>query len=193
MDLQQAERFIRELLSEKLPAELYYHDVEHTFDVTEAAIRLAGMEGVTDAGDLDRLRTAALFHDSGFVVNYAEHEAEGCSLARIHLPGFGYSPDDIAAINRMIMATRMPQSPETALEKILCDADLDYLGRDDFDEISAKLKAEWKARGKDYSVTEWNALQRTFLSGHRYWTASAVGLREAKKQEHLKKVSALAG
>ena len=33
-------------------------------------------------------------------------------------------------------ATKIPQTPLTKLEEIICDADLDYLGREDFFEIS---------------------------------------------------------
>jgi predicted metal-dependent HD superfamily phosphohydrolase len=158
--------------------------------VARSAGELAELENVPARRDRDLLRTAALFHDSGFLINYANHEAEGCNLARLHLPGFGYTPGDIEAVCRMILATRMPQSPESLLEKILCDADLDYLGRDDFDVISSTLLAEWKGRGKNYTADEWNKLQVEFLKSHRYWTASAARRREAKKQEHLERIEA---
>jgi HD superfamily phosphodiesterase len=190
MNVEQAEAFITSLLRDKLPVELYYHNLRHTLNVARSAGELAELEGVSVKRERDLLRTAALFHDSGFLVNYPNHEAEGCNLARLHLPGFGYAPGDIDAICRMILATRMPQSPESLLEKILCDADLDYLGRDDFDAISEALLAEWQARGKSYTAEAWNKLQVDFLKSHRYWTASAARRREAKKREHLRRIEA---
>ena len=40
--------------------------------------------------------------------------------------------------SQLILATKVPQKPKNKLEKIICDADLDYLGREDFDNISDK-------------------------------------------------------
>jgi len=190
MEIKETEKFVVNLLTSKLPASLYYHNLEHTMDVVQAAENLAALEGITQQADKFLLRTAALLHDCGFAVNYSEHETEGCILARIHLPGWGYSNGDIDSICGMIMATRMPQQPDGILEKILCDADLDYLGRDDFDSISRKLFREWQARGKNYSENEWNKVQTDFLASHRYWTSSADRLRGKPKQEHLKKIRA---
>ena len=41
------------------------------------------------------------------------------------------------------MATEIPQNPKTHLEMIMCDADLDYLGRYDFETISNNLYTEF--------------------------------------------------
>ena len=52
------------------------------------------------------------------------------------------------------MATKVPQSPKNHLEEILCDCDLDYLGRDDFEKISNNLFSEWKEHGLVTNVEE---------------------------------------
>ena len=41
------------------------------------------------------------------------------------------------------MATKMPQRPKNLLQQIICDADLDYLGRNDFFILSEKLHKEF--------------------------------------------------
>jgi uncharacterized protein len=88
------------------------------------------------------------------------------------------------------MATKIPQTPQTTLEKILCDADLDYLGRDDFYSIGNKLFEEMKTRGFVESEREWNLIQKTFLESHRYHTGYSRSNREAKKQQHLQEIIA---
>ena len=85
----------------------------------------------------------------------------------------------------MILATRLPQSPTTLNEKILCDADLDYLGREDFYTTGNKLFQEMLEQGAVENEREWNLVQRTFLVSHRYHTNYSITNRESSKQERL--------
>lgn len=191
MDLEQAEKYILHELQTQLPATLYYHSVHHTLDVTQAAMHLATAEGVTDKESCQLLRTAALFHDAGFLRTLNEHEAAGCALVQDVLPGFNYSPAQIEAISAMIMATKLPQAPQSHLAEILCDADLDYLGRPDFEPIAHTLFLEFQARqliAADENA--WNRLQEQFLVAHRYWTKTAIASREAGKQAQLTAIQA---
>jgi predicted metal-dependent HD superfamily phosphohydrolase len=117
---------------------------------------------------------------------YIGHEFASTELTEEFLPGFGYSPSQIARINKMIMTTKLPQSATGKLEQILCDADLDYLGRDDFFMIAHRLKFEWVVQNfKPTTLQEWYLLQISFLTNHRYFTKSAIESREEKKQENL--------
>ena len=185
MDIEKAEKFIVDLLDTQLSETLYYHGLHHTLDVLNAAMILADEEGVEDRSDLKLLKTAALFHDSGFLNTYKNHEEEGCRIANVHLSLFGYSQEEIKKICGMIMATKIPQTPTTILEQILCDADLDYLGRDDFEPIAASLFEELKARKLVENETTWNVIQVKFLESHRYHTKSAINKREVQKQKRL--------
>ena len=65
--------FLIEKLETELPPFLHYHNAEHTKDVIAGAEQLAREENVTD-DEVTILKTAALFHDSGFLENYSEHE-----------------------------------------------------------------------------------------------------------------------
>lgn len=190
MQYKSAEKFITELLQSKLSPLLFYHDYFHTMDVLKACIAIANEEHITDENELTLLKTAALFHDCGFVNAYHQHEEEGCRIAREQLPSFGYTNEQIEKICMLIMATKTPQDPKTLLEKILCDADLSYLGTNEFERQGKKLYKEWKERGKLQTEKEWNELQIKFLQSHHYWTASAVLRLKKKKEEHLKKLIA---
>lgn len=184
MDYGAAKAFILEELIMGLPGDRLYHSVEHTLDVHDSALQIAKAEGV-EGEKLELLATAALFHDSGFLVNPGKHERGSCILAREHLPRFGYTPKQVDWVCNMIMATTLPQSPEDALAQILCDADLDYLGRDDFWSIGDRLYRELQMQGALADRKMWNRMQEAFLAKHAYHTNTARERRESKKQEHL--------
>ncbi|MCY7351825.1 MAG: HD domain-containing protein [Cytophagaceae bacterium] len=188
MNSKAAEAYILDQLSRELPPSLHYHGLHHTLDVTEAAMRLAGAEGITDPAALCLLRTAAFYHDAGFLVTYQNHEVAGCQLTREMLPQFGYAPESVEVICALIMATQSPQTPTTLLEQILCDADLDYLGRDDFPSIAQALFEEWQDRQLIDTEENWNRIQVRFLENHHYWTRTARQWRHARKQEHLRQL-----
>ena len=146
MEFEKVKKFILAKLKKELPKSLSYHSIEHIKDVYRAAKKLAKLEDVTGE-DLTLLLTAALFHDSGFLMQQKGHEKISCDIARESLPQFDYTPEQIERICGMIMATRVPQNPHNLLEQIICDADLDYLGRDDFFSIGNSLYAELQVYG----------------------------------------------
>lgn len=187
MEFELVKKFIMKKLKNELPKNLTYHSAEHIKDVYRSAKRLAKLEGVTGA-DLTLLLTAVLFHDSGFIKSQKEHERLSCEIAREYLPGYGYSEDQIERICGMINATKIPQTPHNRLEEIICDADLDYLGRDDFFRIGKGLYEELCMYGILNDVYEWNKLQVRFLEKHTYFTKTAKQLRKPKKDEYIKMV-----
>jgi hypothetical protein len=88
----------------------------------------------------------------------------------------------------MILATAIPQNPKNIYQEILCDADLDYLGRDDFDEISDSLCQELIEYGKIKNPNEWDGVQVKFLKKHKYFTQTSKDTRTAKKLEKLEEI-----
>jgi uncharacterized protein len=184
MQFDEAKKFILGKLKKELPRHLSYHSVEHIKDVYQACKSIAKKEGI-NGRELELLLTAALFHDSGFLRDQKEHEKKSTEIAIEYLPQYGYTEEEVKLICGMIMATKIPQKPHTLLEQILCDADLDYLGRDDFFDIGNKLFAELSMYDIISTEEEWNRLQVTFLEKHHYFTKTAIQLRKAKKDEHL--------
>jgi uncharacterized protein len=185
MDYRAAKKYILQRLRSELSAELHYHGLHHTLDVFRMATRIGKQEGIRGR-DLKLLKTAALFHDAGFVKNkHAGHEFEGCLMVREALPALGYTPEDIEKICGMIMATKIPQSPANLLERIICDADLDYLGREDFFQIGSTLYHEMQEYHLLGDVKSWNRLQVSFLSAHSFHTNTNKITREPVKQQYL--------
>lgn len=182
-----AERHIMKLLEDRLSPKLLYHSINHTIDVTEAVERIAIMEGITDE-DLFLLKSAATYHDAGFIEKYEKNEEIGMRLAREILPKYGYTEEQIDIIDGLIQSTEIPQSPVTHLQQIMCDADLDYLGRDDFHEIADLLRRELREHGKLNSDRMWDEIQVKFLEQHTYFTDSAIRLRREKKLKHIEEI-----
>jgi hypothetical protein len=86
------------------------------------------------------------------------------------------------------MSTKLPPNPKYRLEEIMCDADLDYLGRSDMIPVSNTLYMELKDRNKIKSINEWNRMQIKFISGHQYFTETARNLREVNKQMQIERI-----
>ncbi len=190
MKYREAKKFIIEMMNCEFPENLTYHNVEHVKDVLEAATRIAKEEGVKRK-ELTLLKTAALFHDSGYIYQADGHELISCELARKYLPQFEYSKEHIDRICEMIMATKIPQVANNLLEEILADADLDYLGRDDFLMISDRLYEELLLRGTVSNEAEWCDLQIKFFENHKYFTDTSRSLREKKKAANLNVIKSL--
>lgn len=184
-----AERHIMKVLQKGLTDKLHYHSIEHTRDVVKAVERIALSEGVTDEG-LFLLKSAATYHDAGFVEQYEKNEPVGARLAEEILPKYGYTGQHIETIKELIYVTQIPHQPKNKLEEIICDADLDYLGRDDFHEIADRLRRELREHGKIDSDRKWDEMQVGFLNMHKYFTETAIRTRREKKLKNLEEVMA---
>jgi len=190
-DYDQAIAYAIGRLRNELPASLTYHCAEHTeHDVLPAVRRLAERAGVAP-DDRRLLEIGAAYHDLGHIHNSARHEAIGVEIAYDVLPRFGFSAVDTGRVAAMILATRMPQSPNTLLEQLLADADLDSLGREDFLDISKALWKERAALGIPHSWPEWLELQLLFVRSHRYFTDAARTLRDAGKERNIQHLEEL--
>jgi adenylate cyclase len=184
------QEIILDKLEKELPGSLFYHNVKHTVDVVTEVELIGWAEGCTDE-EILLLKTAALFHDAGHTVSYDNHEMCSAQLAREMLPQYNYTPGQIELICSIIMSTKLPPEPSNLLEEIICDSDLDYLGRSDFIPVSNTLFEELKAQNKMKELNEWNKLQVKFISGHQYFTKTARSLREVNKQLQIERIQSL--
>lgn len=184
------QEIILDKLERELPDFLFYHNVKHTVDVVTEVELIGWAEGCNDE-EILLLKTAALFHDAGHTVSYDDHEYQGTLLAREMLPGYGYSDEQIGRICSIILSTKLPPRPANLLEQIICDSDLDYLGRSDFVPVSNTLFEELKAQNKITNLNDWNRMQVKFISGHQYFTATARSLREVNKKLQIERIQSL--
>ena len=184
------QELILDRLEKELPDFLYYHNVKHTVDVVTEVELIGWAEGIDDEGIL-LLKTAALFHDAGHIISYDEHEFHGTQLVREMLPAYGYTEEQIEKICEIIMATKLPPQPKDIYQQIICDADLDYLGRSDMIPVSNTLYKELSEQDKIGTLNDWNKLQLKFISAHTYFTKTAQSLREVNKQKQIERIKKL--
>lgn len=184
------QEIILDKLEKELPSYLFYHNVKHTVDIVTEVELIGWAEGCSDE-EILILKTAGLFHDAGHTVAYDNHEYHGTLMVREMLPKYGYTQEQIERICEVIMATKMPPAPKNLLESIICDSDLDYLGRSDFIPVSNTLYEELKAQNKIGTLNDWNKLQVKFISVHQYFTQTARSLREVNKQQQIERIQSL--
>ena len=187
MLFEQAGDFILDRLEKEIPATLCYHNIDHTRDVRSAAESIGNSELISPY-EMKLLLTAACYHDCGFLAVTHEHETESCNIARESLPGFGFSNEEIDRICGMIMATKMPQSPQNILEQIIADADLEYLGTPGAEEKAAKLFKELQYLTPSLTTEQWQKNQISFLKAHQYFTSFCKKNRQPVQQAYLQRL-----
>ncbi len=129
--IKKTEDFVTNLFAEKLSPALIYHNLSHTANVAESAKKI-GKKCELSSEDLEIVTIAAWFHDTGYTESYNNHEEAGKLIASAFLDANNYDPDKKEKVLSCIDATKMPQSPKSAAEQVLCDADLSHLGKEDF-------------------------------------------------------------
>ncbi|WP_291784685.1 HD domain-containing protein [Cecembia sp.] len=172
-----------------LPFYLTYHNVSHTQYVLDKAIYLAKTEGCNEE-ELRLISVAALYHDAGFLIGMENHEEKGCRLVETELPEYGFSPEEIEKICGMIMATKTPQNPGNVLERILADADLFYLGTDQYFKMSSLLKKELLHLTPSLDEETWKQIQLNFLKIHHFHTDFGKSTLDPIKQKNVELVMA---
>ncbi|RYY59918.1 MAG: HD domain-containing protein, partial [Chitinophagaceae bacterium] len=181
--LQAAQERVTHIFREEVKPDFVFHSLEHTEQVVAAAQELS-MQYPLSEDDRFVLLLAAWFHDTGFSSGKAEeHEKESIRHITQFLQEQGVDDETIQRVSSCIQATRMPQSPLSMVEKIMCDADLYHLGGPDFGKMSRQLRTEQEAYlGKELSKKEWRQRNIEFLETHQYFTDYAQQHREPQKQ-----------
>ena len=187
--LKMVDQYIRALFRDELPSGIKFHDANHTLHPTRGVVananRIAISEKISEH-DRELLIAAAYFHDTGYIREYAKNEPIAARMAGRILKLIGYKPKEIEKIQKMILATDLAREPKTHVEKILCDADLDNLGRQDFFKLDSKLREGRRLRGLDVSDdAKWYKGTLEVMKNHRYYTKSQIELRKEQKQKNI--------
>ncbi len=167
-------------LSERLPDFLKYHCLNHTIDVANVCNFYIDYYLISDRV-ADLIRIAAVAHDYGYIFDPKEHEER--SIVEVRPMLTKYSDKEIAVIDGLIRATKVPQKPQNLYEQILSDADLDYLGREDYPKLSEALYQEFLHFGVVENQADWLDVQIRFLEGHQFQTDWAKNNRTENKQK----------
>ena len=173
-------------LEKSLPNHLTYHTLQHTIDVANVCDSYIKHYNIEE-NDAKLMRIAAIGHDFGYIISPIEHEERSIKSLSHILPSI-LTPEEIALVNGMIRATKVPQHPTNFMEEIIADADLDYLGRTDYDLLSGGLYKEFQYYDIVNNQEEWLDLQIKFLENHKFHTSFACEFRKPLKQQKIKEL-----
>lgn len=177
-------------LNLELPNSLFFHNIDHTINAISQAEIIGRGENISEH-DLLMVKTAALFHDTGFLHQYNNPKEYSCLISMEYLKRHRFSDVQIETISQLINATRQGYVPQNILEEIIIDANLHHLGRPDYFQQSEKFLKELSANGFSISPAEWIQNQSRQIETHTFYTNTARKLRQVNKQHQLEKLKAI--
>lgn len=181
-----AAEYVFNLFKDKLPGDYVYHNYNHTAETVKACKKLSKSYNLTSR-DYEVLLLAALFHDTGYITSYENHEEESVKFMKEYLKG-NYADEDIQEIESLIMSTKFRTVPDGSLQEILHDADYFSLGSKNFDHRADLLRIEWeRILQKTYTEEEWANTQLQFLLETQFKTEEAVLKYNGQKEENILK------
>lgn len=168
--------------------EYVFHDLTHTQQVVEAVVEMAEEFHFNEA-ETEMMQIAAWFHDMGYDKGQDAHEERSAEYAEAFLVKHNYEAEKIAHIKSAILSTKMPQSPRTVYDKVLCDADMSHLGKKTYWERSSKIRQEiLLTKGKTMTEEEWTDFELSFMLGQQYHTPIAEMLYDKRKAKNIKQL-----
>lgn len=186
----EAEKFITQLLQERLDGKFSYHNLQHTKDVVAAIETLCKAEQVEETAT-KALLLAGWFHDAGYVECSENHEQRSVSLAQEFLSSKKATVSLQEMVSRLILATQYHHVPESPLEAIIKDADYVHLANENYPETLERLRKEWEHDiDKKYCNFDWFTLNIEFLEQHHYYTTYAQKHWQRLKEQNLKIIAA---
>lgn len=169
-----------------------FHNWEHTQDVVLNSELIAKHENL-ESNTIEELIIASYFHDIGHIDNAYEHEELSCKYAQEFLKKEGYGDHRIMNVIESIRATKINQAPKTISQKIICDADLSHLGKENFKTKNSQLRKEWEIyNGMEFSEEEWIEMNIAFMEKHLFYTSYAkenFSIQKLKNIEFFKSKS----
>lgn len=188
--LDQTRKFVVELMTNKLPEQYVYHNLQHTLDVVSAAEEIA-IHANLETEQIEVVMAAAYLHDIGYIKNNEQHEDHSITLSREFLEQLGANKKYIEDVIGCIEATKLPQNPKNLPQQVLCDADLYHLSSGHYFEKAELLRTEFSIIEKEViSESEWLDMSTVFIDNHQYFTdygKLTLGPRKAKNLKKIKK------
>lgn len=176
---------IEELFADIDSSIYVYHNLDHTRGVVTAFREIAQGCGIIDR-DIELGLIAAWFHDIGYVKNPYSHEQGSIAILEEIIDKSDFTATEIDVLKDLILATKMPQTPKTILEKAICDADLLHLGTSTYLERSDTLRKELTLiYDRDINKESWRIDNYNFLKNHNFHTDYVTEKYGPTKEENL--------
>jgi HD superfamily phosphodiesterase len=189
--LKKTSAFVLDLLHAKLPPHLLYHNPSHSEEVAHNCRTLA-LASDMNSEEVEIVQLAGWFHDTGYIDRTDGHEARGVELMEDFLQQMHYPVVRRTIIAGCIRATKMPQSPHSPLEEIVCDADLLNFGTDAFFEKNNLIRGELEfLNGKRFADIEWLQRSEQLLLRHHFHAAQIERMYQPGREKNLSKIRSM--
>ncbi|MCP1298256.1 DUF5706 domain-containing protein [Chryseobacterium sp. S0630] len=187
--LQKAKNYVEILFKDKLSSVYFYHNFIHTAYTVNKAEEIMKNTPVSEE-DQEKVLVALWFHDTGYIECALNHEERSVEVMKAFLHQENYPEDYIAAVEKLILATKIQYEPQNLLEKIVKDADFSHFAGHDYSDISDALRKEWELTNvRCFSNEEWNAGNLDMLKNkHTFYTDYAKENWEPLKKKNIKKI-----
>lgn len=190
--VKKVQKYVESFCKESLPAELHYHNLNHTREMVGNIEEIGAAEKLSD-DEMETALIAGWFHDAGFAFHYVGHEKASAELADTYLREQKVSDAKIVTVKEAIMATDLALQPHCEIDRVVRDADTLHVGKENYKERMNALMKEQSAVAGD-AVSEKDALKDTikFYYQHQFYTDYAEKKYGPTKQANLKKLKMLA-
>lgn len=186
--LLQIKEFVENYFADNLNPNRLYHNLQHTQEVVEWVSQIAGHYRL-DSKSLFIIQAAGWFHDLGYLEDPNNPEKRGSRIAEKLLSEIQIDADLMKSIKSCILSTRIPQQPKTFMEQVVCDANMFYLGLEDFDQRSKLIRKELiLITGKKISKEEWKQRNIELLQNHRFKTDYAKQTLTSQQKKNLEQL-----
>ncbi|MFS4472319.1 Pycsar system effector family protein [Chryseobacterium sp. T20] len=187
--LQKAKNYVEILFKDKLSSVYFYHNFIHTAYTVNKAEEIMKNTPVSEE-DQEKVLVALWFHDTGYIECALNHEERSVEVMKAFLHQENYPEEYIAAVEKLILATKIQYEPQNLLEKIVKDADFSHFAGHDYSDISDALRKEWELTNvRCFSNEEWNAGNLDMLKNkHTFYTDYAKENWEPLKKKNIKKI-----
>ncbi len=183
--VKEAGLYVTNLLADKLPDGIDFHTIDHAKYVVKSA-EFIGKNSGLNIDEIQIVKLCAWFHDSGYIIQQENHEVESARIASEFLGSRGVDEIYISQVNKSILSTKMPQSPEDQISKVLCDADLCHLSDDNYLERIEKMRLEWiNLSDEKFGKRKFHSISVKLFKRHIYHTEFARKELQPKKEKNL--------
>jgi predicted metal-dependent HD superfamily phosphohydrolase len=179
------EKYVIELLNNKLDKSFVYHNIAHTQGVVEKIGELVAEIGLTE-DEKTILLIAGWFHDTGFTETINGHESVSVKIASAFLKEQNVDDQIIKKVSDVILATHICYAPKNQLEGLIRDADCAHVSSKNYEEYASLLRKEWElTENKKFSKSTWVQENIKFLTNHSFYSPIAAGKWEKRKGKNL--------
>ncbi|MGW8315905.1 MAG: adenylate/guanylate cyclase domain-containing protein [Bacteroidales bacterium] len=167
-----------------LPESFHFHHSDHARKVYSQSLMLSRAQELEQEERL-LVRTASIMLFTGLTRSYNNFENNSVEIAREILPHYHYSETQIDLICNLILSTKMPFHPDNLLEKIVIDARMEYLGRNDYTRNIESLYQELRESGVKINGQQFKHQQFELLHEFEFYTVAARRLREVTGPQQM--------